>query len=115
VAEGQPRDALASYQESLTYYQQLDNRLGIAESLERVAHVLEGFGQLEEAARLLGAADQLRDVLGAPRSPEAQVAHVRTVKAIRAVLGAQPFDEAWAAGAALPLGDAIPVALAVRV
>jgi len=75
----------------------LDALAGLAATTERFA----------EAARLLAASDAGRQSLGYPRAPVAQPDHAATVAALRAALGDQAFDAAWAAGTALSLDDAV--------
>jgi hypothetical protein len=57
-------------------------------------------GHLERAARLLGAAETLREAIGAPLSPRERVWYDHDVSAVRAGLGEADFVEAWAAGKA---------------
>jgi hypothetical protein len=63
------------------------------------------------AARLLGAAEALRTVIGVQRPPAARPAYTRDVASARALLDDATFAAAWAAGRALTLEQAIAEAL----
>lgn len=58
-------------------------------------------GEPEAGARLLGAADAVRDATGAPRSAYFQVLYEPNLAETRAGLGDDAFDTAWAAGRTL--------------
>jgi ATP/maltotriose-dependent transcriptional regulator MalT len=69
------------------------------------ADFLEGWGAVEVrlgapegAARMLGAAEALRELLGIPRFPVYQAEHTQAVEATRAGLGQAAFAAAWAEG-----------------
>ncbi len=69
-------------------------------------------GQPERAARLLGAADALRDQLGVARLSH-HVHGERVLAATRACLGEEAFAVAWTTGRAMLLEAAIADALAL--
>jgi predicted ATPase len=85
-------------QESLAIQSELGNEDGIAASLESLAAVLAAQGAAREAARLWGAAEALREVIGAPLPPIERNDHDQTVAAARVRLGEQAFAIAWAYG-----------------
>jgi hypothetical protein len=68
-------------------------------------------GQPELAGRLLGAADHLRNAINSPIFVTDIPLYERTVAGVRAALGAEAFAAARAAGAALPLEQAVRLAL----
>jgi hypothetical protein len=84
----------------------------IAESLEIAARLALAEGWPERAARLLGAADALRDAIGAPLPPVYRAAHEHDMATARTALGDAAFAAAWAAGRALALEQAVAEALA---
>jgi len=108
----QPEPATARYRESLAIYRALQDRLGAARCLGGLAEIAGKDGDARRAARLCGAADGLREAIGAPLPPNGRAAFDRTVAAARATLGEAEFSAVWAAGAALPLDDAIDEAVA---
>jgi len=89
---------------------------GIAGCVRDLASVAAMTGRHEPAARLFGAAEALREAIGAwaigapgPRHP---ARYEQAVANARAGLGDDAFAAAWAAGRAMPLEDAITTALA---
>jgi hypothetical protein len=68
-------------------------------------------GEAEQAARLFGAAEALREAILARLSPASRAAYERHVAAARAGLEAARFVDAWAAGRALPPEDAAAEAM----
>ncbi len=109
--EGDPdKSARSAFAESLTLYRELGDKRGIASVLEGMAELAHAEGNAERAARLWGAAESLREALGAPMPPCNRAAYERHVAAARAALG-ERFAAAWAQGRALPLEQAIADAL----
>jgi predicted ATPase/class 3 adenylate cyclase len=102
-AQGDDDRATALYEESLALYRELGNKHGLAECLEGLAGVAVAQRQLERAARLLGAAETLRQATGAPLSPGERARYDRDMSAVRAGLGEAAFAAAWATGKAMPL------------
>jgi predicted ATPase/DNA-binding CsgD family transcriptional regulator len=82
------------------------------ECLEGLAGVAAGRGQHQRAARLLGAADVMRDTIGFPRVAPDRDHYERLVGAVRAGLGEAAFGTAVAQGRAMGLDDAVAYALA---
>ena len=79
---------------------ELDDQSGIAGALDSIAGVAAGRGQLERAARLLGAADALRDAIGLRVGPHyVRGRQVRTD--LRSKMDRETFAAAWEAGQAL--------------
>jgi predicted ATPase/DNA-binding SARP family transcriptional activator len=93
----------------------LCRRLGIptlfADCLEGFAVVLRAWGGSERAARLFGSVQALRDMSRTPRLPWLSAQYAEHVAALRAELGEKAFAEAWEAGRAMSLEEAIRVAL----
>ena len=71
----------------------------------------EGSLDMERAARLWGAADALREAIGAPLSPFERTELDTHTAAARTALGEEVFAAAWAQGRATPLNEAIEYAL----
>lgn len=105
-----PASARVLYHESLAVYAGMDNHMGIAECLERLAHLradASDTGEAVWAARLLGAANALRKQLGAPVFPVDRPIVETATAAARTALGDEAFTEAWNAGHAMPLTQAV--------
>jgi non-specific serine/threonine protein kinase len=107
--DGDPAGAAARLRASLALRQELGEPLSVAECLEGLA-LVAAHDRPAWAARLLGAAESIRQRIGAPRPPVDQPALAAAVAATRAALGKRAFATAWAAGGALPertVGEAL--------
>ncbi|HEX5255151.1 MAG TPA: LuxR C-terminal-related transcriptional regulator, partial [Mycobacterium sp.] len=82
----------------------------IPDTFECLAHLAAGGGNHPFAARLLGAAEGMRQRMGAVRFPMYQADHDVAAAAIREALGQSDFDAVWAEGAAMSTEDAIAYA-----
>jgi tetratricopeptide (TPR) repeat protein len=103
--------ALEHLAEGMTILHGLSDRLGVVESLEGLADVAAATPAPRRAARMWGAADALRQETGYARSVYESIAYERRVKAVRAILTAEAFDQAWDEGRAMSLDDAVRYAL----
>jgi len=111
LAQGDHERAAALYQEALTMQWELRERRDMAECLEALAAVAEEQGQVERAARLFGAAEALREEVGAPLPPADRARYERYVAAVRAGLDEETFESTWAQGREMPLEQAMAYAL----
>lgn len=110
LSYGDARAARQLYAESLTLAEQAGDRLTLARGLEGLAGLIATEWP-ERAVRVAGAADALRESLGATAHP-AERDHLRTwLSAARRALGEQAFAAAWAAGRLLSFDDAFADAL----
>ncbi|MGI8826775.1 MAG: ATP-binding protein [Chloroflexota bacterium] len=96
--------------ESLSLYRELDDKRGLAEWIEHDARVAALQGRAGEAARLLGAAQAARDMLGARLSPGEESVLERDLRPARDELG-DGWETARRQGTGLTLEDAIEYAL----
>jgi non-specific serine/threonine protein kinase len=115
--QGDPATARDRFRESLRRSNALGDRLRVTRALDGLATAL-AVGDLASqpqdaalAARLLGAAAALREVQGAALHPMDRPAVEHATSTLRATLGDSAYDAAVAAGAALPLEDAVATAL----
>jgi predicted ATPase/class 3 adenylate cyclase len=104
--------AAACFGESLILCRERGETWLSEEGLEGFAAVASTNGHHKRAARLLGAADQLREMLGWLPSPPDQADYDECTASTRAALGDSPFSVAWAEGRAMTLEQAIEYALA---
>ena len=102
-AERDAHDALASAADIEAY-------LPIPDILECLAGLAGEAGSHREAARLFGAADAIRQRMGAVRFKIYDAGYQASVAALRDALGEKDFDSAWAEGAALSAEEAIAYA-----
>jgi tetratricopeptide (TPR) repeat protein len=103
--------ALTLSRESLLLSRAIGAGEQAVENLEIVVLVAAARKQAGLAARLDGAVAALREALDVPMRPYQRSAHDQAVRAIRAALGEDRFTGAWAEGRALPLEDAVLLAL----
>jgi predicted ATPase/class 3 adenylate cyclase len=97
--------------EALEMRRELGDRLSLAHGLDSLAGTAVRAGEPQVGARLFGASQRLREEIGAPIQPSELSKYETGVAEIRSALGQEAFDEAWAAGRALSLDDAIAEAL----
>lgn len=99
------------YRECLNLYSKAGEKRLIAESLEGMAAALGALKYWDRAARILGAADALRDSIGFPVPTIDRASYARSLDAVRAASREQIFNAAWADGHAMTLEQAIAFAL----
>jgi len=105
--------AAALFEESLVLSQSLAGRgRRVAYALHYLGVVAQELGQPERAGRLLGAAAALQEAGGRNLSPPDRAERERQVAGVRRALGDAGFAEAWEAGRALSLEQAVEYALA---
>jgi tetratricopeptide (TPR) repeat protein len=105
--------AAAAIQEGLAFARDVGDRRGLAMAMEELAFVASSRQEPELAARLVGAAQALREAIGAPVPPADQPRYDRSVTAVHAQLREDAFDEGWESGRLLSLEEAVTEALAV--
>jgi non-specific serine/threonine protein kinase len=107
AAVGDDRRALELLRESLERFAEQGDRRLVAVALDGVASLAAGWGEAERAARLFGAAAEVREAGGLTSEPVYRADRERGVAKARATLGEAGFAAAWAAGRARPLAEAI--------
>jgi predicted ATPase/DNA-binding CsgD family transcriptional regulator/transcriptional regulator with XRE-family HTH domain len=95
------------YEESLELLLDLGDRYTVSQLLEVLADVVVQRKQPAWAARLLGAADALREALGIPRAPFDAPAHEHSTATARIQLGEPAFASLWAAGRTMTPQEAV--------
>jgi predicted ATPase/DNA-binding CsgD family transcriptional regulator len=112
LERGDTAAAIAAYAESLDFALAVGDRWSVADALSGFAGVAAAGGRAGQAARFLGAVDNLCEAAGRP-----QVSHhlqqKRALAATRAGLDERAFAAAWATGRALPLEQAVAEAVAM--
>jgi tetratricopeptide (TPR) repeat protein len=100
------------FEEGLAITRELGDRNGIAFALEGRATVIATLGNPLRAARIWGAAEKLREEIGAPLPSNERPRHDRRVAAARASINDDAaFDLAWREGRASTLDQATELAL----
>jgi DNA-binding CsgD family transcriptional regulator len=110
IAQGEPDRAERDAHDALACAAEVEAYLGISDTLECLADLAGDAGSHREAARLFGAADAIRERMGAVRFKIYDAGYEASVEALRDALGDKDFDAAWAEGAALSTEEAIAYA-----
>jgi len=111
--QGDYSAARALLEECLAIRRELEDRSGIPSSLGGLAAVVASLRDSLRAARIWGATERSRAVIGKPLTPSERSRYDRWVAAARIALGDDAaFDSAWQEGRGLTLDQAIDLALA---
>ena len=112
LRDGAPDWAAALWSESLQQFYTMGEQPRVAREIEHLAYAAHTLGQFERAARLLGAAEALRDALGIPLWPADQPDHDFAVAETHLALGSEAaLAASWAAGRAMPVEGVVADAL----
>jgi tetratricopeptide (TPR) repeat protein len=104
---GEFTTALGWFRQSLPLRHQIGDRAGTARSLEGLARAMVGLGRYPAAARLLGHAEKLRELIGEPLTLDDRFEYEPVVQALTDVLPARHLQAEYKAGAALNVSDLI--------
>ncbi len=97
--QGDAASARHLYQEILTLLFECNvYKESVAASLEGLAALEAGQGEPRQAVRLWGAAEALREAIGAPMHPVHCASYEQAITLARAKLGEQALGHAWAEG-----------------
>ena len=97
AVDGDPA-AISLLRRSLELHSELRDRWRMSSVLEDLAAIAIAQGNAGQAARLLGAAEALRETIGTVIAPCERLQHNQTTKAVRAELGDEAFDAALRQG-----------------
>ena len=104
-------DAEAEYRQTIRGWQRSGNRGAVANQLESFGFTAIARGDGARAARLLGAAEALRERVGEAMSPRERVEYDAELGRGRALVDAATFDAAWSEGRALSADAAVALAV----
>ncbi|WP_414686458.1 LuxR C-terminal-related transcriptional regulator [Mycobacterium sp.] len=110
IEENEPERAERDAHDALAVASGTQGYLRVADTLECLARLAVSEGNHPYAARLLGAAEAMRQRMENPRFPMYQADYDATVATVRDALGESDFGAAWAGGAALSTEEAIAYA-----
>jgi predicted ATPase/class 3 adenylate cyclase/DNA-binding CsgD family transcriptional regulator len=110
IAQGEPEQAERDAHDALAVATETRGYLRLPDTLECLARLSADSGNHQHAARLLGAAQGIRQRAGQVRFAIYDAGHDAVVGIVRDALGGQEFDAAWAEGAALSTEEAIAYA-----
>ena len=105
-------EAEAEYRVTIQVWLDGGNRGAIANQLESFGFVRLARGDADRAARLLGAAEAIRDAASAPMMSHEREEYDGRVEELRTSLGEAALTTAWADGRAMTVNDAVALALA---
>jgi predicted ATPase/Tfp pilus assembly protein PilF len=106
-AQGHYDEAGDILKESIRTMKEIGSHWDLADLLELMGSVLDGLGSPEEAARVFGAAEALRELLGAPVPPAELESYERRIASVRGHLDPDAFARAWAEGRTLDVEQAV--------
>jgi predicted ATPase/DNA-binding CsgD family transcriptional regulator len=113
-AEGDVGLAHDDAYQALTTGHDAESQTGIIDALECLGRLVRGAEDQQKAARLLGAANALRQQTGYRRFLLHQAGHEAAIAALRSSMGDAAFAQAWDEGAALTCADAVTYAMRGR-
>jgi predicted ATPase/DNA-binding CsgD family transcriptional regulator len=107
------RRAAAFYRESLANFLDLRMQWGVARLVERLAGIARAEGKMARSAHLYAAASVLRERIGWswPIMAEHRNDYDRSIAIVRATLGDETFEAAWAEGQIKAIEEVIAEAL----
>ena len=109
---GEVAEAEALYRVTLKGWREFGNRGAIANQLECLAYLSLTRGRYPRAARLLGAAEAIRQVAGATRLVYEVPEYEGAIAALTGAMGPDAKQADWTDGRRLTIGQAIDLALA---
>jgi tetratricopeptide (TPR) repeat protein len=110
---GNLAEAQRLYRQSIIVWQEFGQRAAIAHQLECFAYLARVQHQCSRAARLFGAAEALREMIGAPMTSPERTEYAREVTALHGQMEAKSAAAQWATGRTLTMDQAIAYAVAV--
>ena len=107
AVDGDPA-AISLLRRSLELHSELRDRWRMSSVLEDLAAITLALGKARQAARLLGAAEAIREAIGTVIAPCERPQHLQTVAAVRAALGEDGFAAARQQGLVATMDELAP-------
>ena len=104
AVDGDPA-AISLLRRSLELHSELRDQWRMSSVLEDLAAIALAQGNAPRAARLLGAAEAIREAIGTVIAPCERLQHNQTTKAVRTALGDDAFDAALRQGQLAPMDE----------
>jgi hypothetical protein len=114
MLQGDFEEAAAHCSEGVVLSREFGDKLGIIWCLQGLAAVTAAQGKAVQAARMIGAVDATLAAIGHSMPPRMSAMVERTIATARAAIDESTYTTAWAEGRAMPLEEAIRVALEVE-
>ncbi len=99
------------YRETIKDWQVLGNRPAIAHQLECYGFLAIAGEEPQRAAKLLGAADALREMTQSPMTDEEQIEYDQQFGHLRSMLPDAEFNAIWAEGRSMTIDESIQLAI----
>ncbi|MDT5255528.1 MAG: hypothetical protein QOD10_608 [Mycobacterium sp.] len=110
IAQGEQEQAERDAHDALACAADVEAHQRLPDILECIGGLAGDAGSYREATRLFGAADAMRQRMGAVRFKIYDADYEKSVAALRNAMGDENFDHAWAEGAALSVAEAVAYA-----
>ena len=108
--QGRLPEALAVYRETILVWQELGQRAAIARTLECFAFVAGAQEQNERAAKLLGAAQALRELIDSSMTSLEHLEYDQAMSQLRVQMDEAALAKAWAEGRGMGMEQALELA-----
>ena len=108
---GKLEEPLSLYRELLPKWRDLGHRAAVAHELECIAYIFSKQEQGQRAAKLLGAADSLRKLIGSSPTPVELAEHEEELASLRGKVTESDCERSWEEGQKLSLDEAIALAI----
>ena len=109
--QGRYKEAETIYRDTILLFQEQGQYAAIAHELECFAFIAGAVGQNERAARLLGAAEALRESISSSMTPMERPEYETFIAKLHQVMAEETLKAAWEQGRALSMEAAIQLAL----
>lgn len=109
--EGNLEQAEQIYGETIVAWQKIGHRAAVANQLEFLAYIAIAHEQGDRAARLLGAAEALREKINIQMSPFERTEYDTQVSELRKSMDEKTFSNLWSEGRLMTMEQAIQLAL----
>jgi non-specific serine/threonine protein kinase len=106
-------EAEAQYRAVIAFWHEIGQRPAVARCLECLAFMAAAEGRVERAGALFGAAEVLRENVGAAMAPDEQAEYAHELAGLRAHLSEQMavFEAAWRVGRRMRYEEAVALAI----
>jgi predicted ATPase/class 3 adenylate cyclase len=109
--QGRYPEALTVYSETIRVWQELGQSAAVAHELECFAFIAGTSGQNGRAARLFGAAEALRELIGTTMTPMERQEYDQALSQLREQMSEVQLQDTWTKGRAMGMDEAIHYAL----
>jgi tetratricopeptide (TPR) repeat protein len=107
---GRLDEAAAAYRDTIGGWVHLGHRGAVANQLENIGYLAIDQDRPDRAARLLGAAEAIREEAAAPMAFDEEPELARFVERLRTMLPLETFEAAWGEGREMSLAAAVALA-----